>query len=134
MVRSNGAVRGTRQSHVPYFKHKYITQPSITAADAVIKALQDLAHAIRGQQNAKGTAQFNAIAKLQEAFSPGHRFVPEQYIPENRQQIQPAPRVEAKDQGAPPRVQFDHTIPRPILYDPDPRIPMDRPEGGTAVT
>ena len=119
--------KAKRVSDTVYFKHKYITQPSITPADAVIKALHDLTQAIKGERNIQGAAQFNAIAKLQEAFSPGNQLVPEQYVPEQRRQIQPAPRVEAEAQAQLPRVRFSTEVPKPATYTDDLRVPLDRP-------
>ena len=49
-----------------FFKHHYITQPTLTAEDTVVQALQDLMQAIQQQSNVKGEGQFNALAKMQE--------------------------------------------------------------------
>ena len=117
--------RHKRVSDTVYFKHKYITQPTITPANAVVKALQDLMHAIKGKCNNKGTAQFNAITHLQEAFSPGHQLVPESYIPKKTWVPEQAPRVKAE--ARPPRVQFDKRAPRTVVYNANPRAPMDHP-------
>ncbi len=68
--------RSKQASDTVYFEHNYIMQPTIMPADAVVKMLQDLMHAIHSEWNVRGTAQYDAIAKLQEAFTPGHRFIP----------------------------------------------------------
>ena len=49
----------TRISDAVFFNHKYITQPTVAPADATVKLLQDLTHALQGQQNNKGKAQMN---------------------------------------------------------------------------
>jgi hypothetical protein len=42
------ATRAKRISDTVYFKHKHITQPTLTTEDLVIKAIQDLSNAIKG--------------------------------------------------------------------------------------
>jgi hypothetical protein len=97
------------------FKHKYISQPTVTPSDAVVKALQDLVHAIKGKQNVKGATQFYAIARLQEAFLPGQKLVLEQYNPPLKLPTQHAPRVQ-------------HEVASILVYyDANPRVPMDCP-------
>ena len=115
----------TTVSDTVFFKHKYITQPTMTPADAIVKALQNLAHAIKGEQNSKGEAQFCALERLQAAFLPGNNLVPEQFIPEHKQPMDaPAPRVETPlEVPAPrvkpaPRVTFVMTMPKVISFNP----------------
>ena len=42
------ATRRTRVSDTVYFKHKYLTQPTVTPADAIVQAYRDLIQAITG--------------------------------------------------------------------------------------
>jgi hypothetical protein len=72
-----------------FFKHKYITQPTVTPADAIVKAYQDLTFALQGLKNHKGNAHMEALARVQDALKP--RF--DQTID---QPVQPDPRVQAK--------------------------------------
>ena len=80
-----------------------------------------MAHAIKGEQNTKGTAQFNAIAWLQAAFLPRKNIIIPQYTPNQPQQpvsmayVDP-PRVEAQA----PRVAFDVVVPWPVINDTNP--------------
>ena len=46
-------IKAERVSGTVFFKHKYITQPTLTPYDAIIKALQDLNHAIKGTTSYK---------------------------------------------------------------------------------
>ena len=111
-----------------YFKHKCITQPAVMPADAVIKALQDLTHAIKGERNVKGEAQLVASAQLQQAFLPGHTLIPKRYNPPPRTLPQQAPRVETEQPRAdPPRVHFETAPPTLQMYNADLRVPMDFP-------
>ena len=48
--------RSERISDTVFFKHRYITQPTLTPNDTLVKAIDDLTHAIRGQKNHKGAA------------------------------------------------------------------------------
>ena len=47
-----------------FFKHRYITQPSVTPADIIKKAINDLATALKGQKNVDGTLELKALTKL----------------------------------------------------------------------
>ena len=105
------ATKHLQLSDTVYFKHKYITQPTITPEDRIVHAYQDLTLAIQGFQSSKGGASMEALQRLQEALSPGStRFVPPQASQQQEQQA--------------PRVQFDNRVPELTLYDPDPRVPM----------
>jgi hypothetical protein len=121
-------------SDTVYFNYKYITQPTITLTDAVIKALQDLTSAIKGERHVKANSQFNAIMKLQEVFSPGHQLVPECYTPERSPTDKPTPRMEEKQQvprvnEAPeaPIVHFYESAPQMVVYNANPRVPLNQP-------
>ena len=43
-----------RISETVFFRHTYITQTTLTPEDVIIKALQDLKHAIKRIKNYKG--------------------------------------------------------------------------------
>ena len=101
------ATRAKRISDTVYFKHKHITQPTLTTEDLVIKAIQDLSNAITGGKKPGSNTQIDAIKKLTDALQPG-----------NRLPLQPhSPRMNVE---APPRVQFD-TPPR-VQVDAPPRV------------
>ena len=51
-------------SDTVYFKTKYLTQPTLTPADIITKALQDLTQALKGKRNQQGISQMEALAKL----------------------------------------------------------------------
>ena len=81
-------VKATRThclSDTVYFKHKYITQPTITPANAIVKAFQDLMATLKGTANLKGNQNMDAIAQLQRTLP---STVPHQ---------PPAPRVTFQD-------------------------------------
>ena len=42
--------RSERISDTVFFKHKYITQPTVTPADTIVKALNDLTNALKGKK------------------------------------------------------------------------------------
>eukprot|EP00804_Cyclotella_cryptica_P011209 CCRYP_007737-RB/>CCRYP_007737-RB protein AED:0.21 eAED:0.17 QI:0/-1/0/1/-1/1/1/0/1078 len=64
------ATRSIRISDTVFFKHKYITQPTVTPADAIVKAYQDLMHAIQGIRNARGSAHLEALQRIETTLSP----------------------------------------------------------------
>ena len=52
-----------------FFKHKYITLPNPTPEDVIVKALQNLKHAIKGMKNHKGNTIFEALLRMKELFN-----------------------------------------------------------------
>ena len=112
--------RSERISDTVFFKHKYITQPTVTPADTIVKALDDLTNALKGRRNVKGEAQIEALEKIDELLN----NIPKHMEPERRQEQQKqvtfdeatAPskenRVPMKRQTAPVR-----TTRRPTIED-----------------
>ena len=93
-----------RISDTVYFKHKHITQPTLTAEDLVIKAIQDLSNAIKGGKKLGSNTQIEAIKGLTVALCPGNQMPLQAHSP--RVRIEAPPRVQI---DAPPRVQIDAT-------------------------
>jgi hypothetical protein len=56
--------RSKRVSDTVFFKTKYLTQPTLSPADVITKALQDLTQALKGKHNQQGISQLEALAKL----------------------------------------------------------------------
>ena len=54
-----------RISDTVFFQHCYITQPTVTPEDQVIKAVGDLSSVLRGQTNDKGQKEMSALKRLQ---------------------------------------------------------------------
>jgi hypothetical protein len=55
--------RSERISDTVFFKHKYITQPTLTTADTIVKAINNLTHALKGWRNQQEIAQIKALEK-----------------------------------------------------------------------
>jgi hypothetical protein len=53
-----------RVSDTVFFKHKYTMQPTLTSADILTKAINNLAHALKGRRNTKGIMELEALQKL----------------------------------------------------------------------
>jgi hypothetical protein len=96
------ATRAKQISNTVYFKHKHITQPTLTTEDLVIKAIQDLSNAIKGGRDLGGNTQIKAIKGLTNVLRPGNQLPLQAHSP--RVQIKAPPRVQF---DAPPRVQFN---------------------------
>ena len=64
--------RSKRITDTVFFKHKYITQPTVTPADAIVKAYQDLTLALKGIKNSKGAAHMDILEKIEQALKPQH--------------------------------------------------------------
>ncbi len=56
--------KSKRVSDTVYSKTKYITQPTLTQADMISKALNDLTQALKGKSNQQGIEQMKALQKL----------------------------------------------------------------------
>ncbi len=53
-----------KQEAKVFFKHKYITQSTLMQADIIVKALDDLTHALKGRKNVKGDTQIEALEQI----------------------------------------------------------------------
>jgi hypothetical protein len=51
-----------------FFKHKHITQPTITPADAIVNAFTKLRDAIQEIQHSKNAANFEALQRLERTL------------------------------------------------------------------
>ena len=56
--------RSKRVSDTVFFKTKYIMQPTLTQADVISKALNDLTQALKGKSNQQRLEQIDALKKL----------------------------------------------------------------------
>jgi hypothetical protein len=117
-----------------HFKHKYITQPTLTPKDTIVKALSDLTHALKEQRNKKGNEEMEALRKLDKIL----QNIPPKPAPHNEnlarvtfdspckppQETQPAPRVQQPQEAQPaPRVQLQTPAPRVQQQtQPSPRV------------
>ncbi len=90
--------RSERISDTVFFKHKYITQPTVTPADTIVKALDDLTHALKGRRNVKGTSEMESIERIDELLN----NIPQQ-LEQNRQQEQQKRQVTFDESTAPPK-------------------------------
>jgi hypothetical protein len=109
-----------RLADTGFFKHKYITQPTITPADAIVNAYNKLRQAIQGLQHSEDDAHFEALERIKNIMQPTIT-----------QAIKPAvnvklPRVEqVKLTQQVPRVSFDTTP--PANSDPPARLIVESP-------
>ncbi|KAL7483042.1 hypothetical protein ACHAW6_008693 [Cyclotella cf. meneghiniana] len=113
------ATRNKRITDTVFFKHKYITQPSVSQADYIVQAYQNLAKAIQGAGNPTNSPHLEAIQRIQEAHEPRHQRVIERHAARR-------PRVEPKK----------NTIPQEPTFAPEPRVSFSEPEfdgGGEGV-
>ncbi len=124
-------VKKTRQCRISdtvYFKHKYLTQPTVTAKDRIMKAILDLTAAIRGKLGDKSSSQYDALKKLSEILQPGNEL-PIQLTDETDK----LPRVQHEEDSV-PRVQEsqNHSLPRvksqPEAQEPNKRLVVAWPQ------
>ncbi len=55
--------KSERISDTEFVKHRYLTQPTVTPVDTIIKALGDLTQALKGRRSLKGIWQIEALTK-----------------------------------------------------------------------
>jgi hypothetical protein len=60
--------REKRLADTVFFKHKYITQPTVTPVDAIVNAFTKLRDAIQGVQHSKDDAHFEALRCLEQTL------------------------------------------------------------------
>jgi hypothetical protein len=64
--------KSERISDTVFFKTKYLTQPTLTPADVISKALIDLTQALKGNCNQKGIDQIEALKRLNAILNNKH--------------------------------------------------------------
>ncbi len=114
--------RSKRVSDTVHFKHKYITQPTLTPEDTIVKAINDLTHALKESRNTKGILQIKALLKMDELFH--KQLTSTAKATEPLQEIQPRPRVTFAGSSKPPQ-----EIPTPrvtIEKMPNPRVAIEK--------
>ncbi len=68
------ATQAKQISDTVYFKHKHITQPTLTPEDRIVQAIQDLSNAIKGGKKLGSSTQIDAIKGLTDALRPGNQM------------------------------------------------------------
>jgi hypothetical protein len=95
-----------RVSYTVFFKHKYITQSTLTSADILTKAIDDLTHALKGRRNTKGIMELEALQKLDKLLN------------QAPQAQTPPPRQVPREEAATPRVAYPVDKPTPRVINP----------------
>ncbi len=114
--------KSERVSDTVHFKHKYITQPTLTPEDTIVKEIDDLTHAPKESRNTKGISQIKALLKMDELFN--KQLTSTANVAEPPQEIQPSPRVIFAETSKPPQ-----EIPTPrvaIEKMPNPRVTIKK--------
>ncbi len=62
-----------------HFKHKYITQPTLTPEDTIVKALNDLTIALKQKRNNKGIVEYEELQRIDKILN--YILVTEQQCP-----------------------------------------------------
>ena len=117
----------TRISDTVYFKHKYLMQSTVTPANAIVKAYQDLMKVIQGIPNSKGTTHMEALQQLEQTLTPPQQsqkpVVPDLPCPSPRVATDPVPlpRVEA------PRAVLPEPLPCRLIVESKPKPAIQLP-------
>ena len=112
-IPETGSIQGTETM---FFKHKYITMPALTAADAVVQAARDLIEAMKGKLPPPlaqpSTEQIKTLASIFTPSTPSIEAQQQASPQEVNKQQTPAnsPRV-GSSEGAPrPRVRVQQVV------------------------
>ena len=100
--------RSEQLTDTVWFKHKYITQPKVTPADQIVKAINNLTCALKGKNNVEGLEQMEALQKLKELLTKS-----------------PIQEDEATQEEQEPRVTFEPSVKPPA---PSPRVKITKPD------
>ncbi len=114
-----------------HFKHKHITEPTLTLEDTIVKALNDLTHGLKARQNKKGNKEMEALQRLGEilnkipttstpAPTQSRRVMFEATTKPPQEHPPTAPRV--TNETPTPRVVNETPIPRVAIVTPTPRV------------
>ena len=119
--------RAKRLADTVFFKHKYITQPTVMPADAVVQAYHKMMQAIQGIQHSKDDEQMEALERIQENLQP----TIEATIPRVNQQTQltePVPRVKFVEPEALTEPAKSTVKPPPQLVVASPKVQIVQPK------
>eukprot|EP00804_Cyclotella_cryptica_P004359 CCRYP_017999-RA/>CCRYP_017999-RA protein AED:0.23 eAED:0.24 QI:0/0/0/1/0/0/4/0/900 len=107
------ATKAKRLTDTIFFKHKSITQPTVTKADAIVNAYRKLTEAINGIQVSQDDAHMEALQRIQETLKPRNQM-PIQKFGELSPRVE---RNQAKNNALTsephPRVRFDAAVDMP---------------------
>jgi hypothetical protein len=110
--------RSERISDTVHFKHKYITEPTLTPEDTIVKALNNLTQALKDKRNKKGSEELDALRKLDDILN---------NIPttsNNSKRVTFANTTNLPQETQPPATRVEVTIPTPRVVQelPPPRV------------
>ncbi len=124
-----------RISDTVHFKHKYITEPTLTPEDTIVKALNDLTLALKERRNKKGIEEIDALqrfdkilnkipAKLTSATNQNKRVTFDTSTKPPQEQQPAAPRVA---NNTPISIEIgEPSTPRVVNAMPTPRVSTTR--------
>jgi hypothetical protein len=105
-----------------FFKHKYITQPTVTPADVIVNAVTKLWDAIQGIQHSKDDAHFEALRHLEQMLQPQDKHIIKMGKQVNLRRVEQ--QIELTQQV--PRVRFDNFP--PTVHNPPPQSIVASPQ------
>ena len=100
----NVETKAERISNTAFFKHKYITQPSLTPVDIMTKAILDLRHAIQQSKDEKGDINFEALKKLSSIFNLRKKDAADPRVDSTAPRMEAAAEDHSEGPRVPPRV------------------------------
>jgi hypothetical protein len=107
------ATKAKRLTDTVFFKHKSITQPTVTKADAIVNAYRKLTEAINGIQVSQDDAHMEALQRIQETLKPGNQM-PIQKFGELSPRVEQSQAKNDELTSEPrPQVQFDAAVDTP---------------------
>ena len=117
-------IKDKKLADIVFFKHKYITQPTVMPADAIVHAYHKLIQALQGIQNLRDNIHIKALERIKS------RLMPSNNPPVKEHKQVTLPRVEQQDKNeltdTVPRVRFEEK--EPVANKPPPQLVVAWPK------
>ena len=115
--------RASRILGTVFFKHKYLTNPAASPADAIVAAANNLKHALTSNRSEQHKSQqsFDDLKRIATIITDNFK---QQTTPTTVEEVTaPSPRV--PETAPSPRVAETASPPRVATVAPSPRVPVD---------
>ncbi len=123
------ATRSERVSDTVFFRHQYITQPSLSPEDHIVKAVGDLASALRKRVNKQGKEEMSILKKMNNILNPSAEATKKKQVTFDETALEPrvipaeSANSEPSNTAPTPRVnQMESANLKPTDAAPTPRV------------
>ncbi len=112
--------RSERISDTVFFQHRYITQPTVTPEDQIVKAVVDLTAALKQRANTQGKAEMESLQRLCDIIN---NVKPSSKIKRSVTCKDPIPESRVERCSGDMQQSHNKTTPTPrVIVEPSPRV------------